>query len=609
MSFCVLVHISKNSISFWYQQQGAPFGPLAIKDGNNMPLYFYAKENDFILGSAARERFLNGDQVNAFGNYFDIIANPANYFTVYGNKKHVKFLMYYAVEQYLSHFLNTVLYKNESIEGYRDNFPLRFIFSNDVAQKERLLVESIFKESGYDNVESLSYTQFLFNFLTFENLINPQIPSILLTGLNGDLFIELYSNVFINPISHVIVEEQGSDPRIKYMAKMIYDDAMSTTRLNLDVKKELTHLLPYAKEFLSQDSAIPKGDITLSDGTNCWVKLKRRDLDQLLVYDEGISKINKAIEKILSENAVQSNKVQLILNGDSVNTEYFIDKLKEKYANVIGTPVKTQNEVLKLLFKSISEDGYQIKHKPSLGSSNSAAINTKSNFNEPPVVARTPPVLTTHPVVKSPPVVNTPPIVNTPPKVTLPPVINTPPILKTPPIVKATPVFSNTTNNTNNNLKSLSDSELKELKSKCYISSLKLIENIENLIKNKDVRQPQKGELLKDLNNIKNQHYEKVDAVKFENLTSLLLRPSDALYKGKFKDSEKEFLQKLKVFQKEQKTALEFSKNKLNNVSVVGSSNSLNGTNIPNNYHEKSIPPNKEKLPPPPPPPPPIKRK
>jgi hypothetical protein len=437
MSFCVLVHISKNSISFWYQQEGAPFEPLAIKDGNNMPLYFFAKENDFILGSAARERFLNGDQVNAFGNYFDIISNSVNYFTVYGNKKHVKFLMYYAVEQYLSHFLNTVLYKNDSIEGYRNNFPLRFIFSNDVAQKERLLVESIFKESGYDNIDSLSYTQFLFNFLTSENIINHQIPSILLTGLNGDLFIELYSNVFINPISHLIVEEQGSDPRVKYMAKMIYDDAMSTTRLNLDVKKELTHLLPYAKEFLSQDSAIPKGDITLSDGTNCWVKLKRKDLDQLLIYDEGISKINKAIEKILSEHAVQSNKVQLILNGDAVNTEYFIDKLKEKYGNVIGTPVKTQNEVLKLLFKSISEDGYQIKYKSSSGSSTSAAINTRSNLNEPSVA-------------KPPPVVATAPIVNTPPKVTLPPVVKVPPVpnnnkisttenkpeVKVPPIIK-----------------------------------------------------------------------------------------------------------------------------------------------------------------------------
>ena len=398
MNYCVLVHISKSSISFWYQQQGAPFEALAIKDGNVMPLYFYAKENDFILGSAARERYLNGDQINAFGNYFEIVTNPASYFTVYGNKKHVKFLLYYAVEQYLSHFLNTVLYKNESIEGYRNNFPLRFTFSNDVALKERLLVESIFKESGYDNIESLSYTQFLFSFLVNEKYSNPQIPVILLSGIDGNLFIELFSKAFINPISHVIIEEQGSDPRIKYMAKMIYDDAMATARLNLNLKNELSHLLPYAKEFLLQDSAIPKGDITLSDGTNCWVKIKRKDLDQLLIYDEGISKIFKAIEKILTENAVQSNIVQIILNGDSVNTQYFIDKLKEKFGNVIGTPSKTENEVLKLIFKSISDADYKIEKQASV-------LRSDTNLSTTPT-APEPVSIKTHPTVSLPPVLS-----------------------------------------------------------------------------------------------------------------------------------------------------------------------------------------------------------
>ena len=135
MNYCVLVHISKSTISFWYQQEGAPFEPLSLSEGNALPMYFYANENDFILGATARERFLNGDQINAFGNYFDIITNPASFFNVYGNKKHVKFLLYYAVEQYLSHFINSVLYKNESIEGYRNNFPLRFIFSQDIAPK------------------------------------------------------------------------------------------------------------------------------------------------------------------------------------------------------------------------------------------------------------------------------------------------------------------------------------------------------------------------------------------------------------------------------------------------------------------------------------------
>ena len=430
MNYCVLVHISKSSISFWYQQQGAPFESLSIKEGNVMPLYFYAKDNDFILGSAARERFLNGDQVNAFGNYFEIVTNPASYFTVYGNKKHVKFLLYYAVEQYLSHFLNTVLYKNESIEGYRNNFPLRFIFSNDVAQKERLLVESIFKESGYDNVELLSYTNFLFTFLNNENYVKPQNPLILLSGIDGNLFIELYTTSYNYPISYVIIEEQGADPRIKYMAKMIYEDAMATTRLNLDIKNELTHLLPYAKEFLLQESALPKGDITLSDGTNCWVKIKIKDLNQLLIYDEGIIKINKAIDKILIDNAFQSNSVQIILNGDSVNTQYFIEKLKEKFRNVTGTPTKTHNEVLKLLFKSISDAGYEFKHNLAKLHTDTNVVSPLSDFTTLPVNSP-PPLINPSTLVIPPPKVSAPPAM--PPKVSAPPPM--PPKVSAPPPV------------------------------------------------------------------------------------------------------------------------------------------------------------------------------
>ncbi|MEI6853187.1 MAG: hypothetical protein WCL06_10105, partial [Bacteroidota bacterium] len=156
MNYCVLVHISRSTISFWYQQEGVSFEPLAQKEGNIVPLYFYVNSNDFIVGSFARERFLNGDDKHAYGNYFDTIADPSKYFTIYGNQKHVKFLLYYAVEQYLSHFLNTVLYKNESIEEFRDNFPLRFSFSSDIVQKEKLMVESLFLESGYDNVETVS---------------------------------------------------------------------------------------------------------------------------------------------------------------------------------------------------------------------------------------------------------------------------------------------------------------------------------------------------------------------------------------------------------------------------------------------------------------------
>ncbi len=437
MNYCVLVHISKSTISFWYQQEGTPFEPLSQSEGNVLPLYFYANENDFILGTNARERFLNGDQVHAFGNYFDIITNPSSFFNVYGNKKHVKFLLYYAVEQYLSHFINSVLYKNESIEGYRNNFPLRFVFSEDIAPKEKLLVESIFKESGYDNISSISYSKYLFEHLFTNGVVKKGAPIVLLTGIDGNLYIELFNNSIEKSEGHLVLEDEGADPRIKIMAKMIYDDAMGTTRMNLNEKSEIAHLIPYALDFLAQDSAIPKGDVTLSDGTTCWVKLKRKDLDDRLLYYEGDTKIYKSIEKLVSVNNVPLPLAQIVLHGDSINTSFFLERLLKKFSHVAGVPQNTQYEVIKLLFQHISKTGYVVQNLAPVANTPTATSSV------PPVKTVAPPHVTAPPprAVPPPPARTVPPHVVAPPPVAAPPprAVPPPPARTAPPPAAAPP--------------------------------------------------------------------------------------------------------------------------------------------------------------------------
>ena len=437
MNYCVLVHISKSTISFWYQQEGASFEPLSLSEGNALPMYFYANENDFILGANARERFLNGDQINAFGNYFDIITNPSSFFNVYGNKKHVKFLLYYAVEQYLSHFINSVLYKNESIEGYRNNFPLRFIFSQDIAPKEKLLVESIFKESGYDNISSISYSKNLFEHLFNNVVVKRNMPTILLTGIDGNLYIELFSTSYENPTGSIVLEDEGADPRIKIMAKMIYDDAMASTRMSLQEKTEIAHLIPYALDFLAQDSALPKGYVLLSDGTKEWVKIKRKDLDDRLLYYEGDKKINKSIEKLVSTNNVQLTAVQIVLNGDSLNTSFFLDRLKKKFNHVEGVPPNTENEVTKLLFQQIANAGYTIQNYPAQTIAEPPSKFTTNSFQS---IGNTPVRTAPQPVTIPPSRAGVPPVRTAPPPVTIPPSrAGVPPVRTAPPPIAAPP--------------------------------------------------------------------------------------------------------------------------------------------------------------------------
>lgn len=447
MNYCVLIHLSRTSISFWYQQQGVPFEPLAKKEGNVVPLYFYVNGNDFVVGKFAQERYLNGDTKSSYGNYFEIVADPSKYFTIFGNQKHVKFLLYYAVEQYLSHFLNSVLYKNESIEEYRNSFPLRFIFSSDIAQKERLLIETIFSESGYDNIETLSFTEFLYSTFINQELIKPLLPVVLLTGIDGNLFIEVFDGKSMNPIDEVIVDEQGADPRIKIMAKMLYENAISTTHFALNEKNEIAHLLTYAKEFLDQQSAIPRGDITLSDGTSFYVQIRKKELNDRLTYDSGEEKIFRAIDNLLLSNNISGNNVQFILNGEAVNTSYFIERLKKKYNFVIGTLSNTQNELLKNVFKSIVAAEY----KP-LKRIKGTSIETSTNSSEYLAVTKLlpkktidikePPLLPPPPkqIAKQPPppplVTKCPPLPPPPPKLVVKPAPPPPPPK---PVVKAPP--------------------------------------------------------------------------------------------------------------------------------------------------------------------------
>jgi hypothetical protein len=127
MNGCVVVKVSRRTVTFWYQTDGQRYSPLLMKGAQEAPLYFYVENNQFDFGARARDRFYQHDP-NAFGDYFELIKDPGRHFIMHNSSKRAKQLLYYGIEQYLSHFLNTVLYKSDSIESYRAGFPLEIYF-------------------------------------------------------------------------------------------------------------------------------------------------------------------------------------------------------------------------------------------------------------------------------------------------------------------------------------------------------------------------------------------------------------------------------------------------------------------------------------------------
>lgn len=389
MKFCVLAKISKRSVSFWYQSDRNAYAPLSLKDSNEIPLYFYVSGNDFIFGSTARERF-NRHDPNAYGNYFEIIKDPSKHFIIYGNKKPVKQLFYYGVEQYLSHFLNTVLYKVDSIESYRQHFPLRFLFDTDIEDKEKSLIENLFQEAGYFNLDRVHFNKTLFGVLVEKGALVKEKAILLLTAIDDVLYLKLFKNATAEETGSFKLEGQGADPRVRILADMIVEYiTIQQSYLSIDKDTEIAILLPFCVKLLENSGAIIKGDAELSDGNKYWFKVNERNLTDRLQYYSNDSMIYTAIDDLLKSSNLIVQDVVILLGTEEISTSYFSDKLLKKYNYVTEIKSADIKDTMKSIFAEVSDLNYTIKSK----APESPPVLTKPRIPEPVLITMSAPKL------------------------------------------------------------------------------------------------------------------------------------------------------------------------------------------------------------------------
>lgn len=355
MKFCVIAKIAKRSVSFWYQSDGNAYAPLSIKGSNEIPLYFYVNGNDFIFGNAARERF-NRHDPDAYGNYFEIIKDPVKHFVIYGNKKPVKQLFYYGIEQCLSYFLNTVLYKGDSIESYRQQFPLRFLFDTDIEDNEKSLIEQLFQEAGYFNLDRVYFNRTLFAVLAQKGVLSKEKAILLLSGIGDVLYLRLYKNIHAEAIGSYRLEGQGADPRVKILADMIVEYIIiQQPYLSIDKDSESTFLLPFCASLLEHISPVVKGDAELSDGNKYWFKVNERNLNDRLQYYSNDSMIYTVIDEVLKSGGLIIEDVVILLGTEEISTSYFSGKLLKKYHYVIEVKAADTRDTMKSIFSEIAD--------------------------------------------------------------------------------------------------------------------------------------------------------------------------------------------------------------------------------------------------------------
>lgn len=384
MRFCVLAKISKRSVSFWYQSENNAYAPLSIRESNEIPLYFYVPGKDFIFGSIAKDRFYKNDP-HAFGNYFEIIKDPSQHFSIYGNKKPVKQLLYYGIEQYLSHFLNEVLYKTDSIESYRQQFPLRFLFDTDIEDHEKSLIEHLFHEAGYFNLDRIQYNRILFKVLGQKNILPAGKAILLLSGIDDVLYLTLYKDINAEPIGLSRLQGKGADPRVKILADMVVDYIiLQHSYLSIDKDKEIAFIIPFCAKLLQNVTPIMKGDVELSDGNYYWFKANERSLNDRLQYYSNDSLIYTAIDDLLKSGSLASDNVVILLGTEEISQAYFSNKLLKKYHYVKEVKAADTRDTMQAVFVEIAHLHYTVK--------SAMPIAQNAVFKPPLPLSRKPPL-------------------------------------------------------------------------------------------------------------------------------------------------------------------------------------------------------------------------
>ncbi|MBL0031079.1 MAG: hypothetical protein IPP27_02470 [Bacteroidetes bacterium] len=90
-------------------------------------------------------------------------------------------------------------------------------------KRKKTLVEGLFSDAGYMNVERIEYNESLFEVLQEKRVIIKDDSIIKLTGIDNNLYLELYKNFSVAPSGLYKIRRQGSDPRVKILADIIIE--------------------------------------------------------------------------------------------------------------------------------------------------------------------------------------------------------------------------------------------------------------------------------------------------------------------------------------------------------------------------------------------------
>lgn len=407
MRFAILLKLSRKTIRFWYQLEGAAYSPLSYSGSTSSPLVFYVKGDEFHIGDSAQLRLLDSDP-NVYGDYFEQIKDTTKTFDFFGDTRPVKHLLVLGAETVFNYFLKNILLSSDFIGGIRSKICLRIWYDDDIEDYEKHFVENLMRESGYENISAVNPEPHIHAELGY--YLKTKNPRLLLTSVGKDVYCKFYKSPDYSLKQKLKLEKLGVDPRAEELGKMILQDIREANPyLTINEQAELDLMREHCQIVLSAIAPIIRNEIQLSTGVSVDYKIITRDLEDKLIYNRVVEdKIIPPIESMLNSVSQPVSSCDVVLLGDSVNTDFHKERIGLKFARVFSAPKELESKVLASIFAEISSAGYVLK--PSIKTADPELRSGNMNAGAP----------VTQPAPPSPPPPSSIPV-SSPPKAPLPP--------------------------------------------------------------------------------------------------------------------------------------------------------------------------------------------
>lgn len=355
MKYCLLIHISRDFISFLYNKEGdkvfVPYGEEPIK-----PLAVYCQGNEISIGKFALSEAQKGNKF-AHANLFDAISST-ELIEYKGQKYDINKLLFFAMEKYVAEFFDKILMRSEgSLEDNRAHFPVVLLFNPDLRFHERDYVVKSLIGGGYSNLLRVNASSL------YEKVIESQLTPNSIPIFVGSDGYNLYCESERAKLPEIIMMEKVCmDPRVdralRIMRMDILHQGYDEYRSDKEADKKL--LRKRATDFLNSSQREKMFSAQLSDGFTYDLFLERSvfGISSGSISDEAMIAVDN-LKTALTATGNQISQCCIVLADREASTDYVANLFRHYFNNVICITDKQRILALQMLVDKVVSYNYE----------------------------------------------------------------------------------------------------------------------------------------------------------------------------------------------------------------------------------------------------------